>query len=204
MAEATIEGATETRAGPMLAADGTPLRASLARSLRRQKWRAFLLVLPLLAFVVVFFAAPIVDMLFRSVENGIVRDTLPRTIAALSADPDPVPGEEVFAALHLDLVVAEERKRHTQLGTRLNYEIGGASSLFRGTGRAIGDFGEDLARDLAAIDPRLTETAAWVGWFGDDATRAALPRTRRRLGRLAVAAAAAGRGRHPARPGGRA
>ena len=37
--------------GPMLAADGTPLKKSLARALRRQKIRALLLIAPLLLFI---------------------------------------------------------------------------------------------------------------------------------------------------------
>ena len=37
--------------GPVLAADGTPLKRSLARALRREKFRAFMLVAPLLIFI---------------------------------------------------------------------------------------------------------------------------------------------------------
>jgi len=62
---------------PLLAADGTPLKRSIQRSLRRQKIEAFLLVAPLLAFVLVTFVAPIADMLFGSVENQIVEQTRP-------------------------------------------------------------------------------------------------------------------------------
>jgi putative spermidine/putrescine transport system permease protein len=72
----------------MLAADGTPLKASLRRALRAQKMRALALVGPLLVFVLVTFLFPIGDMLFRSVENQIVPETLPRTVAAI-ADWDP-------------------------------------------------------------------------------------------------------------------
>jgi putative spermidine/putrescine transport system permease protein len=102
MADATITGgmpAREARAaapGPVLAADGTPLAASLSRSLRRQKLRALLLIAPLLLFILVTFVFPIGDMLFRSVQNHIVEDTLPRTVAVLAEDPAPVPGEPVF------------------------------------------------------------------------------------------------------------
>ncbi len=79
-------------------------------------------------------------MLFRSVENGIVEDTLPKTVIALQEwDPTSgnVPDEVVFAALYDDLVVAVEEKTHTRLGSRLNYEETGVSSLFRKTGRGV-------------------------------------------------------------------
>ena len=51
--------------GPVLSADGTPLKKSLNRALRMQKMRALMLIAPLLIFVLVTFIAPIVDMLFR-------------------------------------------------------------------------------------------------------------------------------------------
>ena len=78
----------ETDNGAVLTASGVPLRRSLNRALRRQKLRAFVLIAPLLVFVLVTFLAPIGDMLFRSVENQIVADTLPRTVDAL-ANWDP-------------------------------------------------------------------------------------------------------------------
>ncbi|MEM9631233.1 MAG: ABC transporter permease [Pseudomonadota bacterium] len=120
--------------------DGKPLKAALARALRREKLRALMLIAPLLIFVLITFVAPIADMLFRSVENGIVADTLPRTVIAIQEwDPNSgeVPSEEVFAALYGDMVVAVDQKTHTRLGSRLNYEQSGISSLFRKTGRRI-------------------------------------------------------------------
>jgi putative spermidine/putrescine transport system permease protein len=128
--------------GPMLAADGTPLKASLNRALRAQKLRALMLIAPLLLFILITFVLPIGDMLFRSVENQIVPETLPKTTAALQDwvihSPD-LPGEPVFAALHDDLVVAVEARTHSRLGSRLNYEISGVSSLLRKTGRDVED-----------------------------------------------------------------
>jgi len=125
---------------PVLAADGRPLKASLNRALRRQKMRALLLIAPLLIFVLVTFIAPIADMLFRSVENDIVSNTLPRTVIALEdwdATSGVSPDEVVFTALAEDLAEAVAAKRHTQLGARLNYELSGMSSLFRKTGRKV-------------------------------------------------------------------
>ena len=185
MADATIPGGIQEGReprpgafGPVLAADGRPLSASLARSLRRQKLRALLLIAPLLLFILVTFVLPIGDMLFRSVENRIVADTLPRTVAALREDPAPVPGEPVFIALYEDLVVAEEYKRHTQLGTRLNYEWGGASSLFRSAGRAVARFGTEIYADqFTDADPAFEEGAQWAAWMADPAIREALPET---------------------------
>ncbi|MEL6646722.1 MAG: ABC transporter permease, partial [Pseudomonadota bacterium] len=131
---------TVSQSGPMLAADGTPLKQSLARSLRNQKLRALALIAPLLLFVLVSFVVPIGQMLFKSVENDIVADTLPRTVVALQgwdASSGELPDEPVFAAFAADMVEAVEAKEHTRLGTRLNYEETGMSSLFRKSGRKI-------------------------------------------------------------------
>ncbi|WP_121061463.1 ABC transporter permease [Chachezhania antarctica] len=172
MADATADQA-ETQSGPMLAADGTPLKRSLARSLRMQRIRALMLVAPLLIFVLLTFLSPIFDMLFRAVENRIVGDTLPRTVEVLK-DWDPetsdVPPEAAFQALYYDLFLAAEAKKHTRLGTRLNYEDPGISSLFRSSGRSLDDLGEDhieAIEDTAKQDWR--EGAFWYALLGGDA-----------------------------------
>ena len=157
------------RGGTMVAADGVPLKRSLRRALRREKLRALGLVAPLLVFVVVTFIAPIADMLFRSVENQIVSETLPRTVVALDAGGGAgVPGEAVFRALAYDLVIAAERKDHTRLGSRLNYETTGASSLFRKTGRRVDDIGKADRDRFAALDPAWEEPATWVALMASD------------------------------------
>ena len=137
---------SDAQSGPVLAADGTPLKRSLARTLRRQKLRALLLISPLLIFVLVTFIVPIISMLFRSVDNTIVPNTLPQTVAAI-ADWDPetseTPDESVFEGLYYDLFLAAEAKEHTKLGGRLNYEQTGLASQFRSVGRKVDDIGED-------------------------------------------------------------
>nr|WP_246237385.1 ABC transporter permease [Halovulum dunhuangense] len=165
----------------MLAADGTPLKKSLRRALRAQKLRALALIAPLLLFVLLTFVAPIADMLFRSVENQIVPDTLPRTTVALqdwnyeSGEP---PSEDVFAAFYVDLSVAEELRIHTRLGSRLNYEQTGISSLFRRTGRDVGRFDTDIYADqLIALDPAWETPATWIALMRQDETAALLPET---------------------------
>ncbi|MDE0347770.1 MAG: ABC transporter permease, partial [Boseongicola sp.] len=164
---------------PVLTADGTPLKASLRRALRREKARAFLLVAPLLLFVLLTFIAPIADMLFRSVENGIVHETIPRTVQALQ-DWDPEqggpPGDEVYEAFYTDMVFAVERKSHTRLGSRLNYERTGLASLFRKSGRRVGRFDtKDYADAFNTLDPAWEDPATWDALAGSE--RTSLPRT---------------------------
>ena len=177
MTDATAPGqgmdarpAKTARPGPMLAADGRPLKASLNRALRVQKLRALMLIAPLLIFVLLTFIAPIADMLFRSVQNGIVSETLPRTTERL-ADWDSttgeLPGEEVYEGLYYDLFLAAERKLHTRLGSRLNYEMTGMSSLFRQSGRGLDDIGDVYFDQFEALDPAWDEAMPWVELMGD-------------------------------------
>lgn len=131
---------TETQSGPMLAADGRPLKQSLNRALRAQKMRALFLIAPLLVFVLISFVIPIGNMLFRSVENDIVANTLPKTVIELQrwdATSGALPDDVTFNAFIDDMKIAVDAKIHTRLGARLNYEETGMSSLFRKSGRKI-------------------------------------------------------------------
>ena len=154
--------------GPVLAADGRPRKASLNRALRAQKLRAFMLIAPLLVFILITFIAPIADMLFRSVENQIVSETLPRTVIELERwHGEGAPDEATFDALALDMMVAAEQKNHTRLGSRLNYETTGISSLFRKTGRGVDDIGEDAQDQLADLNPAWEDPATWANLLAD-------------------------------------
>ena len=169
-AEARLADAA--RKGPVLAADGTPLKKSLNRALRLQKMRALALIAPLLIFVLVTFIAPIADMLFRSVENEIVSITLPRTTVALvdwDAKSTEAPDEAVFEALYDDLFFAKQAKLHTRLGSRLNYELTGASSLFRKTGRKVEDMGEVYQDQFEDLDPFWKTGENWSSVMASDA-----------------------------------
>ena len=176
--------ATHTNSdGPMLTADGIPLKKSLQIALRRQKLRALMLIAPLLLFVLISFIAPIADMLFRSVENDIVSETLPRTVIALKDwnyedGTAAAPDSEVFAALYVDLSEAEEFKTHTRLGSRLNYETTGMSSLFRKTGRGIRRMDTDkYTKQFETLDPKWADPAVWVSMMESPGVADILPET---------------------------
>lgn len=158
-----------TSSGPMTGAEARELKTRLNRALRRQKIRALLLIAPLLLFIMITFVIPIGQMLMRSVENGIVADTIPRTADALArwdAEETPIPDDGTFLALAQDMMVAVEKKTHTRLGSRLNYELTGVSSLFRKSGRAVDDFGEVAQEQLEDIAPAFADPAAWAAQFG--------------------------------------
>ena len=129
---------TDVASSEMVTADGIPLKVSLRRALRRNRIRAMLLVAPLFLFLFFTFLVPIGDMLFRSVENQIVADVLKKTVPLLQEWDETsgeLPGEEVYAALYEDVTQGFEDKTIGKVGTRLNYESPGMSSVFRSSPR---------------------------------------------------------------------
>ena len=149
----------------LFTADGTPLRLSLARALRRQKLRALLLVAPLFVFISVTFLIPIGDMLFRSVENHVVGEILPRSTGLL-AEWDPalgrLPSEEIFTALVEDLKEGRKNRTITRVGRRLNYELPGMSSLFRSSGRKLRRMNEPPFKEaLIKANKRWGQIETW-------------------------------------------
>ncbi len=152
--------------GLVLAADGTPLKTKLRQAERAQRLRAAMLVAPLLLFILVTFVSPIFDMLYRSVDNQLVPDVLANTskvIGDWDASKTDTPDEAVFRAFAEDLLVATKARQHTRVGSRLNYETAGISSLFRKTGRQIKkfDFDQPLKPQFLAMDDKWGETEIW-------------------------------------------
>lgn len=146
--------------------NGVPLKKQIARALFKQKVRALLLIAPLLLFILITFVIPITDMLLRSVDNSIVSNTLPQTTTVLEtwdATSGNLPDEAAFAALYNDLKVAIEQKNHTKLGSRLNYESSGMSSLFRKVGKDVSKMqaGGSYKDQFIAADKAWGDIKTW-------------------------------------------
>ena len=122
--------------------DGKPLKQAMQTAQRRARIRAFLLVFPLLAFVVVTFIFPILQMLHNSMHNPgfiIHRDIETKVETPIMINlqqwfkdnPAGTPvGEDAYAALVEDLRFLKEMRAAGQVGTRLNYELSGTRSMF--------------------------------------------------------------------------
>jgi len=120
----------------VLAADGTPLKASLNKAMRKNRIRALLLVTPLFLFIVFSFLIPIVEMTFRSVDNWQVGTLMPKTTTALAGwDGKALPDEPVFAALIQDLQAGAKAREIGKVGTRLNYEKSGLRGMITRSGK---------------------------------------------------------------------
>ncbi|GJL82720.1 MAG: polyamine ABC transporter substrate-binding protein [marine bacterium B5-7] len=157
----TTEAATQQ---VMTTADGTPLKVSLAKAQRRLKIRALLLVAPLLLFILITFFVPVFDMLFRSVENQIVPEVLENTAPLLLKWDDrdgELPPEEVFAAAKEDFVKGAKAKTILRVGSRMNYEQSGFSSLFRKTARRAKNFESPYKEAFIKADRKWGDLDTW-------------------------------------------
>jgi len=146
-------------------ADGTPLKASLARAERRNRNRALLLVAPLFGFILVFFLVPIADMLIRSVDNTVVGEILQRSVPLLSEWDETtgeLPSEAVFEAMVLDIQDARETRTIGKVGKRMNYEKSGMTSLFRKSGRRAKKITEAPYKEaLIKLDKKWGDINTW-------------------------------------------
>ena len=148
----------------LVTADGTPLKTSLARAQRRGKLKAIGLVVPLFLFIVVAFFVPILDMLFRSVENQLVGEVMHRTVPLLQnwdEQSGELPDEEVFVALAADFVEAKETKSGGRVGRRLNYEKPGFAGLFRKTTRKADNLEAPYREAFIEVDKKWGDIENW-------------------------------------------
>lgn len=147
-------------------ADGRPLKAALAAAQARAKRRAFLLVLPLLLFVLLTFLVPIGYMLKRSFEHDGFASSAPALVAWFKANPgfDPAnPPEEAFAALREDLARMQTEKTTGIAGTRVNYSVPGTISLFKKGAREAAGLQPPFKEALLALDADWGKAALWRG-----------------------------------------
>ena len=152
-----------TASGPLLTVDGTPLKVSLARSLRRSKLRGALLVLPALLFLIIIFVVPIAQLLSRSVDDTLVNRALPRTFVAFESwDRQSLPAEAMFEAIFLDITTGE---KYTvgKATTRMNYEKPGWRSLIKKSGRKFKKKikGPPYRDAMIKIDKRWGDVTFW-------------------------------------------
>ena len=107
----------------ILTTDGIPLEVSLKKAEKKNKIKAFLLVAPLLLFIIITYIFPIGEMFTRSIDDRMVTNMLPKTFKAMETwDGKELPPEEVFAAFLSDYRALAEKKEHGKLGQRLNKE----------------------------------------------------------------------------------
>jgi len=128
----------------------------------RERVGALLLIVPLLAFLAVFFLWPLWTMVKASVIDDTVSRVLPRTsVAIVSWDGQGFPPAQVQQALVEDLRQADDQQALGETVRRLNSAVSGFRTLLTRTANAVRD-GKDTAVDLASLDRRWTEPRFWL------------------------------------------
>lgn len=144
-------------------ADGTPLKVSLRKSEARARRRAFMLVLPLLAFILITFAVPISMLISRSVHNPEVADFLPKAASEIQSwDGKDLPGEAVFAALAEDMQLGLKERTLGRAAARINREIAGSRSLMMKTARKLKTFEAPYKEAFLNFDKRWSNQTLWT------------------------------------------
>ncbi|MGH1369435.1 MAG: ABC transporter permease [Maritimibacter sp.] len=158
---------------PLTTADGKPLKLALARAQSAARRRAFILVAPLLAFVLITFVAPIGQMLERSVKNegftvhkNISTGEKTPIMTELGAwfDDNPrgtAPDEAAFVALRAGIGQLDELKGAGSAGTRINYGKSGSRSMFTKAARRWDKMEPPYKEAFLALDEDWGDPELW-------------------------------------------
>ena len=163
----------ETTAGPILTTDGIPLKVSLQKSERKNKLRAFLLVTPLLFFILFTFLVPIGDMLLRSVDDSYINTVFPKTFEKYKKwDRQDLPSEELYETMFFEI---KEGSGFSvgKATTRMNYAKSGWKSLLKKSKRKFKKIEEGPFKEqMIAIDKRWADMEYWkaIGVMVDPTT----------------------------------
>ena len=150
----------------ILTTDGIPLEVSLKKAEKKNKIKAFLLVAPLLLFLVITYVFPIGEMFSRSIDDKMITNMLPKTFKEMEKwDGQELPPEEVFAAFYYDFKVLVEKQEHGKLGQRLNKEKNGFNSttkrLFRNIKRKKIDESISIKEQMIKVHPNWNKVEYW-------------------------------------------
>ena len=147
----------------ILTTGGIPLEESLKKVEKRNKIKAFLLVSPLLFFLIIAYISPKVSLLFTSIDDRMVTNMLPKTFKAMKQwDGKDLPSEEVFEAFYQDYKILVEEKRHGKLATQMNYEKNGFKSILKKLARKMKKFEEgNYKEQIMAVHKRWAEVEYW-------------------------------------------
>ena len=147
----------------ILTTDGTPLEVSLKKAEKKNKIKAFLLVAPLLLFIIITYVFPIGDMLMRSVDDKMVTEMLPKTYKSMEKwDGKELPPEEVFEAFYFDFQKLIEEEREGKLSTQLNYTKNGFKSIIKKLRRKSKSFEEgNYKEQIMSVHRRWADVEYW-------------------------------------------
>ena len=152
----------QTAKAEILTTDGIPLKVSLRRAERINKFRAFALVLPLTLFIIITFVIPIIAMLTRSVDDKQINTVFPKTFEIYKQwDRKELPTEEMYATMFSEIVNADKRAIG-KASTRMNYSKSGWKSLIKKSKRKFKKIKEGPYKEqMIAADKRWGQMEFW-------------------------------------------
>ena len=150
----------------ILTTDGIPLEESLKKAERKNKIKAFLLVCPLLLFLIITYVFPIGEMFTRSIDDKMITNMLPNTFKSMESwDGQEMPEEEVFKSFYIDFKNLVKKKEHGKLGQRLNKEKNGFTTilkkLFRQIQRNKIDENGSFKEQITSLHKRFNNVEYW-------------------------------------------
>ena len=150
-------------ANKILTSDGVPLEESLKKAEKKNKVKAFLLVAPLLTFLVITYIFPIGQMFTRSIDDKMITNMLPKTFKAMEKwDGQELPPEEVYASFLSDYKVLVKNKTQGKLGQRLNKEKNGFNSILKKLKRKMKKFEEgNYKQQIISVHKRFANVEYW-------------------------------------------
>jgi putative spermidine/putrescine transport system permease protein len=165
---ATTASDTGAPEGPLLTADGRPLKESLERSLRQRKLTGLALIAPTALFLIVLFALPVVYLMMNSIDDTYINSVFPLTFEIYDEwDGNSPPTEKHYKAMFKDIAMASGR----QIGkssTRMNYAKSRWKSLMKKSKRKIdrimkadANFAGPYKETMLKIHKRWGEIAFW-------------------------------------------
>ena len=137
------------------------------RALNRRRLLAFMLVAPLLLFVVFAFFAPVVNILHRSVHNPTVLELIPDTLELLRGwNGKGTPEDAVLVSMARDLKRLAVERTSGKLAEELNRVLPGASSMVKATARRLRRVADEELKAngaalLVAINPKWSRPGLW-------------------------------------------
>ncbi|WP_244521019.1 ABC transporter permease [Allgaiera indica] len=138
---------------------------SLRKAEAKKRRTAFMLTLPLLAFITVMFLVPLLGMVWLSVANTAVRDYMPKTVSALATwDGKELPPEKAYAAVGEDLTAAFKARTFGRVAKRLNEEMPGVMGVINKTSFRSNKLKTPPASwkdELIKIDPKWGQMPIW-------------------------------------------
>ncbi len=142
--------------------DDKLLQKRLDKAMFNRRLRAFLLVLPILLFLLVVFIIPIAYFLFQGIYDKTFSSIMPQTTEVLSEwDGTSEPTEEMFAALAADMVLARENKTIGKVATRVNRDKPGSRSLFTSTARKVSKLEAPFKESLPDVKDKWNDIEVW-------------------------------------------